>query len=110
MIDTSRKMGVEGLSNTISKLDLTDIYGTFHPIMTKHKFFPSAHETCITNFRKVTTSGDGSRIMSLQRDTTSTSYVLLIRLGSGYTALFFMLYMSYFIIKFEVIYFEHILW
>lgn len=65
MIDISRKMGVEGLSNIISKLDLIDIYGIFYLIMTKYKFFLSVYEICIINFRKVIIFGDGSRIMLL---------------------------------------------
>ena len=33
------------LNNTLDEMDLTDIYGAFHPKETKYTFFSSIHET-----------------------------------------------------------------
>ena len=35
----------QALNDTLNKMDLTDIYGTFHPKTTQYTFFSSAHET-----------------------------------------------------------------
>ena len=35
----------QALNDTLNKMDLTDIYRTFHPETTEHTFFSSAHGT-----------------------------------------------------------------
>ena len=48
-LDRSYKMKInkeiQALNDTLNKMDLTDIYRTFHPKTTKHTFFSSAHGT-----------------------------------------------------------------
>ena len=48
-MDRSSKMKInketEVLNDTLKKMDLTDIYRTFHPKTTEHIFFSSAHGT-----------------------------------------------------------------
>ena len=41
--DTQKE--IEDSDNTIHKLDLTDIYGTFHSTIIEHKFFSNRHGT-----------------------------------------------------------------
>ena len=36
----------QALNNTLNKMELTDIYRTFHPKTTEYTFFSSAHRTC----------------------------------------------------------------
>ena len=35
----------QALNDTLNKMDLTDIYRTFHPETTEYAFFSSAHDT-----------------------------------------------------------------
>ena len=46
-MDRSPKMKInkvtQALNDTLNKMDLIDIYGTFHPKTTEHTFFSSAH-------------------------------------------------------------------
>ena len=35
----------QALDNTLNKMDLIDIYRTFHPVTTEYTFFSSAHGT-----------------------------------------------------------------
>ena len=48
-MDRSFKMKInketEALKDTLNKMDLTDIYGAFHPKTTEYTFFSSAHGT-----------------------------------------------------------------
>ena len=48
-MDRSSKMkinkGTEALNDTLNKMDLIDIYRTFHPTTTEYTFFSSAHGT-----------------------------------------------------------------
>ena len=48
-MDRSSKMKInketQGLNDTLNKMDLIDIYRTFHPKTTEYTFFSSAHET-----------------------------------------------------------------
>ena len=48
-MDTSSKMkinkGTQALNDTLNKMDLIDIYTTFHPKTTEYTFFSSAHGT-----------------------------------------------------------------
>ena len=48
-MDRSSKMKINKethvLNDTLNKMDLIDIYRTFHPKTTKYKFFSSAHGT-----------------------------------------------------------------
>ena len=48
-MDRSSKMKInketQALNDTLNKMDLTDIYRTFHPKTTKYTFFSSAHGT-----------------------------------------------------------------
>ena len=47
--DRSSKMKInketQALNDTLNKMDLMDIYRTFHPKTTEYTFFSSAHET-----------------------------------------------------------------
>ena len=55
----------EALNDALNKMDLIDIYRTFHPITTEHTFFSSAHGTfsrldhilghksSLSNFKKI---------------------------------------------------------
>ena len=46
-MDRSSKMKInketQALSDTVNKMDLIDIYRTFHPTTTEYTFFSSAH-------------------------------------------------------------------
>ena len=48
-MDTSSKMKInketQALNDTLNKMDLIDIYRTFHPKTTEYTFFSSAHGT-----------------------------------------------------------------
>ena len=48
-MDTSSKMKInketQALNDTLNKMDLTDIYRTFHPKTTEYTFYSSAHGT-----------------------------------------------------------------
>ena len=48
-MDRSSKMKIyketQALNDTLNKMDLIDIYRTFHPKTTEHTFFSSAHGT-----------------------------------------------------------------
>ena len=48
-MDRSSKMKInketQALNDTLNKMDLIDIYRTYHPKTTEYSFFPSAHET-----------------------------------------------------------------
>ena len=48
-MDRSSKQKVnketQALNDTLKKMDLNDIYSTFHPITTEYTFFSSAHGT-----------------------------------------------------------------
>ena len=48
-MDISSKMKInketQALNDTLDKMDLIDIYRTFHPKTTEYNFFPSAHGT-----------------------------------------------------------------
>ena len=48
-MDRSSKMKInketQALNNTLNKMDLTDLYRTFHPKTTEYTFFSSAHGT-----------------------------------------------------------------
>ena len=48
-MDRSTKMKIDketqALNDTLNKMDLIDIYRTFHPKTTEYTFFSSAHET-----------------------------------------------------------------
>ena len=48
-MDRSSKMKInketQALNDTLDKMDLTDIYRTFHPKTTEYTFFSSAHGT-----------------------------------------------------------------
>ena len=48
-MDRSSKMKInketQALNDTLNKMDLTDIYRTFHPKTTEYTFFSSAHGT-----------------------------------------------------------------
>ena len=48
-VDRSSKMKInketQALNDTLSKMDVIDIYKTFHPKTTENTFFPSAHGT-----------------------------------------------------------------
>ena len=48
-VDRSSKMKIiketQALNDTLNKMDLIDIYRTFHPKSTEYTFFPNAHGT-----------------------------------------------------------------
>ena len=69
-MDRSSKMKInketQALNDTLNKMDLIDIYKTFHPKATEYTFFSRAHRTLITCWATRQTSVNLRELKSYQ--------------------------------------------